>query len=228
MEGLHNTWVKPHVLLKLLKSYQFVIFIDADATIQHLELPFEWLFNRWGITPNTSIAMPLDVRMVGVDDKEQNTGLIVAQALPLTFEMLTAWKDCPNETRYPGCGRWKEEWAHEQRAFSTYIRHDFNPDGNNIVEIPCDDAMGFPGLGDYGYIADNCTGRFVRHHTVAKGMTKRSTEIAILQSIADLARRELLGKRGTYLVREEEEVKETADSGEARLIIPRGGERAYM
>jgi hypothetical protein len=205
--------VKPHVLLKLLYSYQFVIFIDADATIQHLEVPFEWMFNRWGITHRTSIAMPLDTRMVSdnrvTDDPhhriEQNTGLIIAQALPLTFQILTAWKDCPTEVRYPGCGRWKQEWGHEQRAFSLYIRYEFNPDGNNIVEIPCDDAMGFPGLGDVDIMMDYCKGQFIRHHTLAKGTTKRSTEVAILQSVLSLARKELTGNRDIYLIHEGKE-----------------------
>lgn len=39
---------------------EVVVLIDADAVFQHLELPFEWLMNRWNITPLTSIAMPLD------------------------------------------------------------------------------------------------------------------------------------------------------------------------
>lgn len=212
MEGLHNTWVKPHVLLKLLHDYKFVVFIDADATVQHLEVPLEWKFNRWGITPETSIAMPLDVRqMMGGNDHigedshgnmESNTGLIIAQALPHTFDMLTAWKECPEEKRYPGCGRWKEEWAHEQRAFSQYIRYDFNPTGKNIIEIPCDDAMGFPGLGDNAWIADDCKGQFIRHHTISKGQTKRSTEIAMLQSLTDIVRDDLLKNKEAYWVRE--------------------------
>lgn len=105
--GYHNTWVKPHVLSELLESYQFVVFIDADATIQHLELPIEWLFNRWGITPTTSIAMPLDTRQILNGDENAsndskgklalNTGVVIAQSLPYTFEMLTAWKECPLE-----------------------------------------------------------------------------------------------------------------------------------
>jgi hypothetical protein len=205
--GLHNTWVKPHVLLDLLPGYKFVVFIDADATWQHLEVPLEWMFNRWGITPETSIAMPLDVRMgeATPEKLEANTGLIVAQALNYTYELLTAWKDCPDELRYPGCGRWREEWAHEQRAFSQYIRHDFNPNKTNIIEIPCDDAMGFPGIADSGFIADNCTGQFVRHHTIAKGMTKRSTEVAMLQSMTDLLRKELMENSETYLYKEAED-----------------------
>lgn len=214
MDGLHNTWVKPHALLQLVQSYKFVVFLDADATVQHLEIPVEWLFNRWGITQETSISMAIDVRQVmggndhiGVDDRgnmEHNTGVVVVQNLPYTIEMLTAWKDCPttNDTRFEGCGRWKEEWAHEQRAFNEYIRYNYNPSGTNIVSIPCDDGMGFPGLGDLGHIADNCTGEFFRHHTIAKSQTKRSTEVAMLQSITDLARKELMRNQDTYHLRE--------------------------
>lgn len=142
----HNTWIKPHVIDELLHSYRFVVFIDADATIQHLEIPLEWLFNRWGITNNTSIAMPIDTRQIlngdenaSCDSKGKvtlNTGFVVAQALPYTFEMMNAWKTCTNGLRYPNCGTWKKEWSHEQRAFSEYIRYDFNPNNNIVVSTP--------------------------------------------------------------------------------------------
>jgi hypothetical protein len=213
MKGMHNTWVKPHVLLDLLKSYRFAIFLDADTTIQHLELPLEWLFNRWGITPETSIAMPLDVEHTLGGDKhasedskghrQLNTGFMVAQALPYTFEMLAAWKNCPNGTQYPGCGTWKEKWSHEQKAFSEYIRYDYNPNGTNIVEIPCDDAMGYPGLDKTSWVQGKCEGQFIRHHTVAKSRTKKSAETAMLQSLTDLTRKALLSNRATYWTREE-------------------------
>ncbi|KAF1936771.1 hypothetical protein EJ02DRAFT_413516 [Clathrospora elynae] len=212
MEGMYNTWIKPHVLFDLLHSYKFVVAIDADATVQHLELPVEWLFNRWGITPETSIAMPLDTRQVlngdvhaSEDSKGNlalNSGFIIAQALPNTFDLLTAWKECPTEKRYPGCANWKENWSHEQRAFSEYIRYDFNPSGTNIVEIPCNDAMGYPGIVDHAWVKSNCTGQFLRHHTLDKAMTKRSTEVAILQSLTDLVKKELLGKKDMYRIEE--------------------------
>jgi hypothetical protein len=212
-DGIHNTWVKPHVLHALLKSYKFVIFVDADATIQHLELPVEWLFNRWGITPQTSIAMPLDTRQTlsdphaSEDSKGKlmlNSGVIIAQALPHTMDMLTAWKDCPDEKRYPGCGQWKDQWAHEQRAFSEYIRYDFNPNGTNIVEIPCNDAMGYPGIKDHDWINSNCKGNFIRHHTIDKGWTKKSTEAPMLQSLTDLLHKELHSKKSEYWIKESE------------------------
>jgi hypothetical protein len=141
----HDTWIKPHVLMELLHSYRFVVFIDADAIIQHLEVPIEWLFNKWNITENTSIAMPIDTKenrggddTVSCDSKGKvvlNTGVVIAQALPYTFEMFKAWNECTSEHRYPGCGKWKEEWSHEQRAFSEYIRYDFNPDNNIVVSL---------------------------------------------------------------------------------------------
>ncbi|EDU45110.1 conserved hypothetical protein [Pyrenophora tritici-repentis Pt-1C-BFP] len=213
-EGIHNTWVKPHILYALLKSYKFVVFIDADATFQHLEVPLEWLFNRWGITPKTSVAMPVDTREdrdgdthVSEDSRGRtvlNSGFIVAQALPYTFDMFTAWKECPTGTRYPDCNHWADVWSHEQRAFSEYIRYDFNPNGTNIVEIACDDAMGYPGIIENETIVSNCTGQFIRHHTLDKSMTKKSTQIAMMQSLTDLLHQELHDNNNTYMVKEKQ------------------------
>ncbi|CAA9962668.1 hypothetical protein PTMSG1_06042 [Pyrenophora teres f. maculata] len=213
-EGIYNTWVKPHILYTLLKSYKFVVFIDADATIQHLEVPIEWLFNRWGILPETSIAMPIDTKEnlggnihVSEDSHGRtvlNSGFIVAQALPHTFEMFEAWKECRTGIRYPHCNEWANTWSHEQRAFSDYIRNDFNPNGTNIIEIPCDDAMGYPGLFDGERIISNCTGQFIRHHTVDKSITKKSSEMAMMQSLTDLLHKELHDGKSTYFVKEKE------------------------
>ncbi|KAJ8116555.1 hypothetical protein OPT61_g2041 [Boeremia exigua] len=221
--GYHNTWVKPHVLSTLLKSHRFVIFLDADATIQHLELPMEWLFNRWAITPSTSIAMPLDTRQVlngdanaSNDSKGKlalNTGVVIAQSLPHTFDMLVAWSDCPSETQYPGCATWKQEWSHEQKAFSEYVRWDYNPHGTEIVEIPCDDAMGYPGINKHPHILSKCEGAFLRHHTVDKAMTKGSAEEAVLQAMADLAHKLLQLDKEKFWFKEGEMENEEKTGG---------------
>jgi hypothetical protein len=144
MDGYYDTWIRPHILASLLKDYDFVITLDADVTATHMEVPFEWLFNRWNITARTSISMPWDVIeerpdthvVVSQDSKGVqvfNAGFVIVQNLPMTFELLQAWGDCPSEKRYEGCAHWKENWSHEQRAFSEYIRYDFNPQGDNIV-----------------------------------------------------------------------------------------------
>ncbi|KAF1931144.1 uncharacterized protein M421DRAFT_56970 [Didymella exigua CBS 183.55] len=230
IQGYHNTWVKPHVLSELLESYRFVVFVDADATIQHLELPIEWLFNRWGITPSTSIAMPLDTRQVldGDDNASNdskgklalNTGVVIAQALPHTFKMMEAWKECPSEKQYPGCAHWKQEWSHEQRAFSEYIRWDYNPSGKEIIEIPCDDAMGYPGINRHPHILSKCAGTFLRHHTIDKAMTKKSTEEAMLQSMTDVMHKMLQSNKEKFWIKEEEQTKATRNTAGDEPVIP--------
>ncbi|KAF2662518.1 hypothetical protein K491DRAFT_585319, partial [Lophiostoma macrostomum CBS 122681] len=216
MPNHYDTWIKPHILSSLLQSYRFVIFIDADATIQHLSVPLEWLFNRWSITPTTSIAMPVDTKIVVNGDAEAscdskgrtvlNTGFIVVQRVGRAMEMLDAWAGCTGEERYRGCGRWREEWSHEQRAFSEYVRYEFGGDGAvvvSILEIPCDDAMGYPGLFDLDWVLTNCTGQFIRHHTLDKGMAIRSANTAMLQSMAEVMQSALLSRKDDFWVSED-------------------------
>lgn len=144
MEGYHNTWILPGAMRQLIESdeYQWVMTMDADVTISHPEVPLEWMLNHWGATGNTSILMPVDQKVFdndiinSVDSKGVqvlNTGVVIVQNLPYTKEMVDAWIECPNESRYEGCGQWKDKWSHEQRVFSEYIRYDFNPNGDNIV-----------------------------------------------------------------------------------------------
>jgi hypothetical protein len=132
------------VLHQLLATnqYDFIVSMDMDISVTHPDVPLEFLLNKWGVSPRTSIAVPWDVqevkdgKPVSVDGKGVqvlNMGLVVVQNLPYTMEMLEMWKDCPSEKVYKGCARWKGEWSHEQRAFSEYIRYDFNPFGDNIV-----------------------------------------------------------------------------------------------
>ncbi|KAK4148458.1 hypothetical protein C8A00DRAFT_38973 [Chaetomidium leptoderma] len=207
-----DTWIKPHALQRMLHNYKFVVFIDADAIIQHLEVPMEFLFNRWNISPNTSIAMPIDTQQVfegenniSVDSKGKivlNSGVVVLQNLPHSHEMMQAWAECTTEKRYPGCGHWKTNWSHEQRAFSEFIRYDFNPDGNNIVEIPCNDANGFPGLVGQASVVDDCKGEFVRHYTLNKGTAKTSTSDALMQSMGELLQKNFANNHRNILIEE--------------------------
>ena len=140
-----DTWAKVSAIAELLRSnpYRFVIFLDADAVVHHMEVPMEWLFNRWNITTNTSIALPVDVERedcLTCDTKGKvmlNSGFIVAQQLNRTLEILDAWASCINDERYEGCSNWKWKWAHEQRAFSEYIRYDFDrPEDIRVGKSP--------------------------------------------------------------------------------------------
>ena len=213
-----------------------------------MEVPFEWLFNHWNITTRTSISMPWDVieerpntgEVVSQDSKGVqvfNAGFVIVHNLPLTFEMLQAWGDCPTETRYKGCAHWKTNWSHEQRAFSEYIRYDFNPQGDNIVvriytppsfspsrtksanktpqPIACDDAMSWPGAPqEYpGRIISDCHGNFFRHHTLNKDMPRKEFEDSVMQLMAQMLQQEVKQNQERIWTKElveEEKIEEEA------------------
>lgn len=212
----HDTWIMPHVFRELLPDYQFVVAMDADAIVPHLEVPLEWMFNRWGVKEHTSMALPLDTEerrgnvSISTDSKGKlvlNTGFVVAQNSEKTLELLEAWRDCTSETRYPGCARWAYEWSHEQRAFSEYIRYDFNTP-ETIVSIPCDDGVGWPGFKkdlerENPGIAD-CNGNFIRHYTVGKHKVKESTSTSIMQLLSEVLQKNILQQQDAVWYKEPE------------------------
>lgn len=201
----YDTWIMPHVFRELIPKYDFVVALDADAIVSHLEVPLEWMFNRWGIQKHTSMALPYDTEemhgniSISRDSRYNrvlNTGFVVAQNSPLTIELLEAWRDCTTENRYPGCAQWKDKWSHEQRAFSEYIRYDFNNTPETIVSIPCDDAVGYPNFKeinkDYNEGLSDCNGNFIRHYTVKKHKVKKAGAFSIMQLLADVMQKSLL------------------------------------
>lgn len=205
----YNTWISPHVFRELLPDYQFVVSMDADVVVTHLELPLEWLFNRWGIQEGTSMALPWDTEeirqgaSISTDSKGLrvlNTGLVIAQNSSTTLELLEAWRDCTSETRYEGCSQWKYEWSHEQRAFSEYIRYDFNKTPETIVALPCDDAVGWPGFREdvlsQSTVNDDvssCEGAMFRHYTKDKSLVKDTAASSVMQILSAVIQQSILG-----------------------------------
>jgi hypothetical protein len=210
----HDTWIMPHAFRDLIPDYQFVVAMDADVTLPHMEVPLEWMFNRWGIQEHTSMALPWDTmeikggKQISIDSKGLrvlNTGFVVAQDSSTTRDMLEKWRDCTTENRYHGCGRWKQEWSHEQRAFSEYIRYDYNFTADTIVSIECDDAVGWP-----GFAKDNpqnpgisdCSGNFVRHYTLGKDQVKNAGMLSVMNPLADILQTQLLKQQNTVWYKE--------------------------
>jgi hypothetical protein len=235
----HDTWIMPHVFRELLPDYQFVVAMDADVTISHLDLPLEWLFNRWGVAPHTSMALPWDTEemrgnvSISRDSKDLrvlNTGFVVAQNNPTTLELLEAWRDCTSETRYPGCAYWKQNWSHEQRAFSEYIRYDFNATPETVVSIPCDDAVGWPGFAkeveSHNPGISDCNGNFVRHYTIGKDQVKTASSNAVMQALSDVLQKKLLGEQERMWIKEEEhkEEEEEEKGEEGQSEVKKDGE----
>ncbi|KAF2027173.1 hypothetical protein EK21DRAFT_72543 [Setomelanomma holmii] len=224
----HDTWIMPHVFRELIDDYEFVVAMDADVTVSHLDLPLEWMFNKWGVQKHTSMALPWDTEelrnnvSISTDSKGLlvlNTGFVVAQNSNTTRDLLEKWRDCTSEARYPGCAQWKENWSHEQRAFSEYIRYDYNHTPETIVSIPCDDAVGWPGFkkdvesGNPG-ISD-CNGNFVRHYTLGKGQVKTAGSFSVMQLLADVLQKNLLKEQDTMWVKEKSREKLVVDESDA-------------
>ncbi|KAH7066567.1 hypothetical protein FB567DRAFT_261116 [Paraphoma chrysanthemicola] len=223
----HDTWIMPHVFRELIDDYDFVIAMDADVTIAHLDLPLEWMFNKWGIEKHTSMALPWDTEekhgnlSISVDSKGLrvlNTGFVVAQNSNTTRDLLEKWRDCTSEERYPGCAQWKEKWSHEQRAFSEYIRYDYNNTPETIVSIPCDDAVGWPGFkkdaAGYNDALSDCNGNFVRHYTLGKDQAKTASSFGVMQLLGQVLQRNLLREQERVWVKEAEKSREGEVEGE--------------
>ena len=168
------TWIKPSALANLIPDYDFIVFLDADATFRYMQLPIEWLLNHWEVEPQHSIVMAKDPWNA---DKPQynsdrfnrtltNTGFMIVQNNPKTLPMLKAWHECPDDVRYPGCSEWKGPKFHEQSAFGEYIRYD-DEFKDSIKELECREANGFPGVE-----VSKCQGKFVRHYWFQKHLIK--------------------------------------------------------
>jgi hypothetical protein len=177
-----------------------VVAIDADAVFNHPEIPLEWLFNHWNITNNTAITMSIDPDEKANYDVygklNNNAGFIIAQNLPRTHEMLRAWAACPDEPSeaYAKCSRWKKPWPAEQAAFSEYIRYIY-ADPNDVHELPCDEANGFP-ESDKG-----CAGRFLRHMWWRKWDIKHRVDNGIMQYLMAKIQKQFMLEKGTHIDR---------------------------
>jgi hypothetical protein len=168
----HATWIKPSALANHIADYDFIVFLDSDATFRFLHLPIEWLLNYWNIEPHHSITMALDpwnpeepqYNSDRFNRTYTNTGFMVVQNNNQTLPILKAWHECPDDTRYPTCSEWKRPKFHEQSAFGEFIRYDYE---DAIKELPCGEANGFPGVQ-----LDHCEGKFVRHYWFDKSLVK--------------------------------------------------------
>ena len=184
-------WSKVPLLSDLLHAgCKIAVAIDHDAIFQNINLPFEWLLNRWNFTSNTSFAMALDNHWQQNEDDygvlNINAGFIIAQDLERTHEILRAWDSCPNnETKYPGCSKFANTWPAEQGAFGNFMRRQFNETGDRI-EIPCTEANGFPGMNT------ECFGVFVRHYTISKDRVRDGVAASAAQAFFGVVRLDMM------------------------------------
>jgi hypothetical protein len=159
-----GAWTKLPAIREALKSHEIVMFLDADAIFENLELPLEWMLSHWNITKKTMVALPEDVHQTpNYDDQGQlfwNAGVIVAQSGERkddVQELFNRWEDCPTEKEYKGCAKWLVRWAAEQAAFNNYIRYTYDQQ-EDLRVLPCNEANG-----NYGHKSFGCHGNLVSH-----------------------------------------------------------------
>lgn len=175
-----GTWVKVPMMKEALKTHDYIVFMDSDVMFHYPHLPLEWLLNYWQMTPDTLAMMSIDPdEPQNYDDKGNrylNTGFVIAQQSKRTQEMYKNWAECPSETRYKGCSRWKKDWAHEQAAFGNYLRYDYDRP-EDIKVLPCVEANGAPEAENRG----GCKGIFVRHFWVNKALLAPAMADSVMQ-----------------------------------------------
>lgn len=181
-EDRYGTWVKVPIMKEVLKTHEYLVFMDSDVVITYPHLPIEWLMNYWNMANDTLVMMARDPdEPQNYNDRHEiylNTGFVIAQNSSRTQEMYEAWANCPGETRYPGCKHWKHDWPQEQAAFGTYLMYDFNRT-NDIIVLPCAEANGAPEAENRG----GCIGTFVRHYWVDKGLVPKQLSDSIMQYV---------------------------------------------
>ncbi|KAK3937954.1 hypothetical protein QBC46DRAFT_174552 [Diplogelasinospora grovesii] len=184
-------WTKVIFTQELLKRYDIVVMLDYDAMFPSPELPLEWLLNYWKIDREVMVAMAEDPDVdVNLDLRGKinvNTGFIIAQSSENTQRLFKDWAECPDETRYKGCARWKREAFHEQAAFSSHVRYDFL-DGLSVEThpqyirvLPCAEANGIPEKRHLG-----CMGQLVRHYWGDKTLTNRELSQIVMRAFTPL------------------------------------------
>ena len=148
---------------KILKEHDVCLYLDSDAIFPRLDLPFEWLLNYWQLHPeNNSLALAADPDKDWNKDRYGkvylNTGFIVAQNNPMTYNIFDAWDKCADDgSPYPGCTDFRYNnpgQPTDQGGFGTFVRYNYT---HAIRELPCSEANGYP-QADSG-----CNGEFVRH-----------------------------------------------------------------
>jgi hypothetical protein len=168
-EDRRASWKKPPIMSQILKDHDACLYLDSDAVFNHLDLPFEWLMNYWGLHhTNNSMALAYDP---GSDNNKDefgqvylNTGFIVAQNNKKTFEIMKEWQGCPEEDgRHPDCVKFRTAGPGrptDQGGFGTYTRYDYQ---EHIKSLKCTEANGFPES------HSGCDGTFIRHLWTGKG-----------------------------------------------------------
>lgn len=208
-DGRRGSWKKPVIIRRVLQKHPTCVFVDSDAIFSRLDLPLEWLFNYWGIERDThvvSLAKDPDLKH-NYDSRGRlydNTGFIIAQSHPTTFDMMTDWAQCADDGgKFPNCTEWrfkKPNHPSDQGGFGNYVRYEYL---DHIKELPCSEANGF-----FEHRTE-CVGTFVKHLWTGKN---ELLKIAVAQQIPgkflELFHQQMMAEKEHFYLTEDEMMSE--------------------
>jgi hypothetical protein len=217
------SWAKPAIIREILKHHDACVFMDSDAVIHHLDIPFEWLMNYWGLHPSTnSFALAYDPKHPNNQDKfggvYLNTGFIVLQNNKKSYEILDAWEECPEPGgKHPDCVDFRTNRPGkptDQGGFGTFIRYDFPaPD---IISLPCTEANGFPES------HSGCEGKFIQHlWTGKKNWIKILIGKQLPGQFLELFHKKFLEEKSSFWIKE----KDLKTLGEGKMGSDLAGDK---
>lgn len=195
------SWAKVPAIIEHLKECKYLLNVEADAIFKELTLPMEWQMNYWNFTKNTKVATPSDpdenFNMDGKGNVNLNTGFILAQNTPRTFEIWESWKSCVDDhIRFPDCEKLRDNWPAEQGAYSSLIRYAYN-DPDDLLVIPCSEANGYPESGS------DCLGSLNYQHFWIKKeqILKDKAVVPMMQLMMQSLQLDLLSRKDEVLVK---------------------------
>ncbi|KAH6684829.1 hypothetical protein F5X68DRAFT_20657 [Plectosphaerella plurivora] len=208
-DGRRGSWKKPSILRRVLQKHPTCVFIDSDAIFHHLDLPFEWLLNYWGIDADKQVlAMSRDPDLKHNYDTHGklyvNTGFMIAQSKPVTFNVLDDWASCPDEGgKFPNCTEWRTKapgHPSDQGGFGNFIRYEYE---DNIRELPCQEANG------YLEHKTECVGKFIKHLWTGKNdHIKEAIAKQIPGIFLELFHKKMMAEKGDFYITEKELMSE--------------------
>jgi hypothetical protein len=211
-----QVWEELRATLELMETdaCEFIFSLDTDAVFVHLELPVEWMMNRWNMTDQYSIAMSIDPDTpIHKTDEEieaspgnwtrfnrdeyrrvwGNPGVSLMRNTPLAREMLRDWWSCPEDLeRYPRCDRFIKNWPAEMSAFANYLRYE-DKYKDAVNELACQEMNGFPEM------HTECVGLFVKHFTTSKDLIKSGMLQALQRGVTNVLHQSMFEMQDTFM-----------------------------
>jgi hypothetical protein len=196
-------WVKPNALhaVMQLKKFDIIVLMDADVLFMQPQIPLHDLLKRWGFgdKPGHIIAAALDPiqwngyqSVYGYKGPRRllvNTGFMIWKTTERAQLMAEKWATCIVK-KHPVCLEFARMWAHEMSAFNRMIRVDELNEDEELVLIPCTEALGYDGA--LLQVEDNnCKGTYVSHNSAAKHNFHKVYHKLLHQQLMEVALRDI-------------------------------------